>query len=107
MGLMPDGAANPFTKLDKQSVIGALKACSSRDPDVLFAHKQQLLTPAKHLKLLGYICLAGGAFLTITVILAIAGVPLMMFGWWVQRFGKQNIGTVENGYAEFLTAARL
>ena len=32
MGLMPAGARNPFTKLDKQSVIGALKATASRDP---------------------------------------------------------------------------
>jgi len=107
MGLMPAGAPNPFTRLDKQSVIGTLKACGSRDPDVLFAQKQQLLGPAKHLKLLGYICLAGGTFFTVTIVLAIAGIPLMIFGWWLQRFGKQNIGTVENGYAEFLTAARL
>jgi hypothetical protein len=107
MGLTPAGAGNPFTKLDKQSVIGTLKACGSRDPDVLFAQKQQLLTPAQHLKLLGYICLAIGAVFTVTVILAIAGIPAMVFGWWVQRFGKQNIRTVEGAYAEFLASAHL
>jgi len=107
MGLMPAGAPNPFTKLDKQSVIGTLKACGSRDPDVLFAHKQQLLGPAKHLKLLGYICLAGGALFTVTVVLAIAGIPLMIFGWWLLRFSKRNMGTVETGYADFLASARL
>lgn len=107
MGLMPAGAGNPFTKLDKQSVIGTLKACGSRDPDVLFAQKQQLLAPATHLKLLGYICLAGGAFFTVTVILAIAGIPLMVFGWWVQRFGKRNMQTVEAAYGEFLAAAHV
>ena len=107
MGLMPAGAPNPFTRLDKQSVIGALKACSSRDPDVLFAQKQQLLAPAKHLKLLGYICLAGGTFFTVTIVLAIAGIPLMIFGWWLQRFGKSNIRTVDTAYEEFLAAAHL
>ena len=107
MGLMPAGAGNPFTRLDKQSVIGTLKACGSRDPDVLFAQKLQLAAPAKHLKLLGYICLAGGAFFTVTVILAIAGIPLMIFGWWIQHFGKNNIRTVDSAYEEFLVWAHL
>jgi hypothetical protein len=107
MGLMPSGAVNQFTKLDKQSVIGTLKACGSRDPDVLFAQKQQLVAPAKHLKLLGYICLACGAFFTVTVILAIAGIPFMIFGWWLQRFAKGNIRTVDIAYDEFLAEARL
>ena len=107
MGLMPAGPHTQFTRLDKQSVIGSLKACGSRDPDVLFAQKQQLLTPAKHLKLLGYICLAGGAFFTLTVVLAIAGIPLMIFGWWLQRFGKSNIRTVDAAYEEFLVSARV
>jgi hypothetical protein len=106
MGLMPAGNGNPFTKLDKQSVIGALKSCGSRDPDVLHAQKEQLLAPAKHLKLLGFICLGIGAFFTITVILAIAGIPAMIFGWWVQRFGKRNIATIEAAYGEFMPSAQ-
>jgi hypothetical protein len=107
MGLMPAGPHSQFTRLDKQSVIGSLKSCGSRDPDVLFAQKQQLVAPARHLKLLGYICLAGGALFTVTIILSWFGVPLMIFGWWVQRFGKNNIRTIDAAYEEFLAAARL
>jgi len=107
MGLMPAGPHSQFTRLDKQSVIGSLKACGSRDPDVLFAQKQQLLAPAKQLKLLGYISLAAGAFFTVTVILAIAGIPFMIFGWWLQRFGKRNMQTVEAAYGEFLAATHV
>ena len=107
MGLMPQGTVNQFTKLDKQSVLGVLKACGSRDPDVLFAQKQQLVAPARHMKLLGYMCLGGGALFTVTVILAIAGIPLMIFGWWLQWFGKNNIRTVDTAYEEFLVSARL
>lgn len=107
MGLMPAAAGNPFTKLDKPSVIGTLKSCGSRDPDVLFAQKQQLIGPAKHLTLLGWICIVIGAFFTVTVILAIAGIPAMIFGWWVLRFGKRNVATVEAAYADFLAAAQL
>jgi hypothetical protein len=106
MGLMPAGAGNPFQKLDKQSVIGALKATGSRDPDVLYAQKNQLLTAPKHLKLLGMILMVGGAFFTITVILAIAGIPFAIFGWFCWSFGKKNIAAVEEGYAEYLGAAK-
>jgi hypothetical protein len=104
---MPAMGANPFTKLDKQSVIGTLKSCGSRDPDVLFAQKQQLIAPAKHLKLLGWICIVIGAFFTLTVILAIAGIPSMLFGGWLVWFGKKNMRTVEGAYSDFLAAAQL
>src|SRR5258708_4770405 len=102
MGLMPAGARNPFTKLDKQSVIGALKATGSRDPDILHSQKNELLSPPKQLKLLGILLMVGGAFFTVTVVLAIAGIPLAIFGWWCWSFGKKNIAAIETGYAEYV-----
>lgn len=104
MGLMPAGAANPFTKFDKQGVIGILKACGSRDPDVLHAQKLQLDQPANHLKLLGAICMGFGALFTVTVILSWIGIPFVIFGWWARRFGRRNIDTVNAAYAEFVAA---
>ena len=104
MGLMPAGAKNPFTKIDKQSVIGTLKATGSRDPDILYSQKSELLAPAKHLKLLGIICIVIGAFFTVTVILAIVGIPSIIFGWWCWSFGKKNIAAIETGYAEYLAS---
>jgi hypothetical protein len=104
MGLMPDGG-NPFTKIDKQSVIGTLKATGSRDPDILYAQKAKLLAPAKNLKLLSVICVVSGALFTITVILAIAGIPFVIFGIWLWRFSSQNIAAIEAGYAEYLASS--
>ncbi len=104
MGLMPAGARNPFTKLDKQSVIGALKATASRDPDILYSQKNELLSIPKQLKLLGMICIGVGAFFTITVILAIAGIPAIIFGWWCWSFSKKNIAAIEAGYAEYIAS---
>jgi hypothetical protein len=92
MGLMPDGG-NPFTKLDKQSVIGTLKATGSQDPDILHAQKAKLLAPNKNLKIL-------------SVILAIAGIPFAIFGLWMWRFSSKNIEAVELGYAEYVGAIR-
>jgi hypothetical protein len=104
MGLMPAGARNPFTKLDKQSVIGALKATGTRDRDVLHSQKNELLSLPKQLKLLGLICMGGGLIFTITVILAIAGIPIAIFGWWCWSFGKKNIMAIETGYTEYLAS---
>jgi hypothetical protein len=101
MGLMPDGAGNPFTRLDKQSVVGTLKATGSRDPDILYAQKAKLLAPAKHLKILAIFMVAVGAFFTVTVVLAIAGIPLILFAWWTWRFSGKNIAAVETAFAEY------
>lgn len=105
MGLMPDGAGNPFTKLDQQAVLGLFKATGSRDPDVIHAQKQKLLAGGKHLRLLGVICAVIGAFFTITVILAIVGIPSILFGWFCWWFGTRNNAAVEAGYAAYVGTA--
>ena len=105
MGLMPDGG-NPFTKLDKQGVIGTLKATGSQDPDILHAQKAKLLAPNKNLKILSVILIVSGIIFTVTLILAIAGIPFAIFGLWMWRFSSKNIEAVELGYAEYVGAIR-
>ncbi len=104
MGLMPAGGGNPFARIDKQSVIGTLKSCGSRDPDVLYAQTEQLKQGGKHLSLLGKICLGGGALFTITIFMAWFGIPLLLFGWWLVRFGKGNMEAVDAGFKEFMAS---
>ena len=105
MGLMPEGAGNPFAKLDRQAVLGIFKATNSRDPAVLHAQKQKLLAQPKQLKLLAVICVVVGGFFTITVILAIAGIPFMLFGGWMWWFAGKNIEAIEAGAAEYIGSA--
>jgi len=102
MGLMPEGAGNPYTRLDEQGVVGMFKATGARDPDVLHAQKAKLLSQPKQLKLLGIILIAVGAFLTVTVVLAIAGIPSVLFGVWTWRFGQKNVEAVEAGYNRYM-----
>ena len=52
--------------------------------------------------MLGMIVMVGGAFFTVPVILAIAGIPLAFFGLVLLEFRKKNIAAVEEGYAEYL-----
>ena len=105
MGLMPAGAGNPYTRMDPQQVVGILKSNGARDRDVLYAAKQKLLSQPKQLKLLGVICIVVGAFMTVTVVLAIAGIPCVLFGWWTYRFGQKNIEAVEAGFEQYDRAA--
>ena len=105
MGLMPEG--NPFAKLDRQGVLGTFKATGSRDSDVLHSQKERLLAQQKQFRLLGMILMVGGAFFTVTFILAIAGIPLAIFGWWLRYFGTKNIAAIEQGYADYLALAQI
>jgi len=51
--------------------------------------------------------MGGGALLTITVIAAILGIPLAIFGWFCWSFGKKNIAAVEAGYAQYTASLGL
>jgi len=100
MGLMPSGET-PFRKLDTSSVIGMFKATGARDPDVLHAQREKLLAQPKQLKLLAVLLIGIGIFFTVTVVLAIAGIPSILFGIWMWRFSAKNIAAVEAGFAEY------
>src|ERR1700739_4653011 len=94
MALTQIEGAGPFSKVDKQGVIGTLKAVGTRDPDVLYAQKQKLLAPSQNLKKISLFLMIGGGVLTITVFAAFAGIPLALFGIWMWRSSSRNIATV-------------
>jgi hypothetical protein len=81
-----------------------LKATGTRDTDILYAQKAKLLAPNKNLKIL-YISTGGGALLSLTFILAIAGIPLALFGVWILRFTSKNIAAIKAGYSEYLASS--
>lgn len=95
-------AGNPLVKVDRQAVIGALRATGSRDPDVLHAQKALLLETAGGPLFLGTILMWSGGIATITVILAPLGVPVLLLGWWLRQRGAANVANVEAGFAEFV-----
>jgi hypothetical protein len=106
MGLMPAGATNPFTTVDQQTIFGMFKSSASHDPDVLYAQKETLLAPYKNLKRLAILSAAIGAFLTVTVVAAILGIPVVLGAWWLWRFQAKNSEAVEAGYAQYLASVR-
>ena len=96
---------SPFLKLDKATVIGHLKSSGSRDPDVLHAQKSALLSAARFPKLAGVYIMVVGALMTVLIITAFIGLPLMGLGWWMRRRGVRNLEAVEAGYADYVSVA--
>jgi hypothetical protein len=101
MGLMPAGASNPFSSVDEQTAFGTFKATGSRDPDVLYAHKQTMLAPYKNLKTLAVIGLASGGLFTIMIFMAWFGIPVLIASWLLWRFQARQVANVEAGYARY------
>ncbi len=93
-----------IAKIEKQQVIGALKATGSRDQDVLFACKEKLLEETKKMKILGVAPIVIGTILTISIIGAIPGIPALAFGLFMRKRIRTNIETTENAFAEYLNS---
>ena len=89
-----------YSKLQKQQVIGILKGTNSKDPDVLFAAKEQAVAIANMLP--GTSVMLFGAVLTITVIFAVLGIPLILIGWWAKKRRTENLATIESAYDDYL-----
>jgi hypothetical protein len=96
---------SPFLSLDKTTVIGFLKSTGSRDPDVLYTQKKNLESAAKFPKYAGVYIMVIGALMTVMIITAFIGIPLLILGWWMRRRGVRNIEAVEAAYQEYVGSA--
>lgn len=96
---------SPFLSLDKSTVIGFLKSTGSRDSDVLYTQKRNLESAARFPKLTGIYLMVVGGLMTVMILTAFIGIPLMILGWWMRRRGIRNLEAVEQGYAEYAGSA--
>ena len=97
--MVPTG---PWAMVDRQDVIGFLAAAETRDPDVLYARKLVLLAGTDRLRRVGTGLLLLGGALTVTVVLAVVGVPAVLAGWWIRHRARRRVRVVEAGFAEFV-----
>lgn len=93
---------NPFLNVDKQMVLGFLKSTGSRDPDVLHTQKASLLSAARFPKMVGIYLMVLGGLLTVLILTAIIGIPMIGFGWWLRLRGVRNVKVVEETYNEYV-----
>jgi hypothetical protein len=91
-------------KIEKQQVIGALKATGSTDPDILFAKKEEMLVETKKVKILPVFAYVVGTAMSLTIVGAVIGIPVILFGRAVSKTIKGNIDTADAGLNEFLSS---
>ena len=103
--------ANPFSTMDKETVIGSLKATGSYDPDVLDARKMELLARVRFQRLSGLVLMVPGIPVSLIqsgvlggIPMAVIGLPMAFLGWWFWRRGSRNLATVEAGFTEYLSS---
>ncbi len=85
-----------------QEVTGKLKATQSTDPDVLLAAKNEFAAPFRQQRGTGLLLLVVGALSSLTIVLAVIGIPVALFGAWVWRKGVSNLAIVEATYAKYV-----
>ena len=93
---------NRFARVDRATVLGALEATGSWDPDVLDGRKAALLAEVGFPKLAGIVVIALGLVL-LGAPMPMGRLPgglLVLAGLWLRRRGVANAALVERVFAE-------
>jgi hypothetical protein len=91
--------------LSKQSVITALRATGTRDPDILERKRIALRSTARSSWIAGGVLLLIGALLCLLPPGVLAGLPVTLAGAVFGYRGWRNVNAVEAGYAEFVNSS--
>jgi hypothetical protein len=92
-------------RTSKQSVIAALRATGTRDPDILERKRIALRSAARSSWVAGGVLLLIGAALCFLPPGVLAGIPAILAGAVLGHRGWQNLHAVEAGYAEFVNSS--
>ena len=92
-------------EISKQSVITALRATGTRDPDILERKRIALRATARGSWIAGGVLLLIGTALCFLPPGIAAGVPVILAGAGFGHRGWRNVSAVEAGYAEFVNSS--
>ncbi|MDE1175707.1 MAG: DUF5362 family protein [Edaphobacter sp.] len=71
---------------------------------MLFTKKEELLSETKRYKLLGIAPLIIGGLMSITIVGAIVGIPMIIFGVLVKKSYNYNIRVSDETFADYLSS---
>lgn len=91
-------------QISKQSVITALRATGTRDPDILDRTRLALRSAARASAIAGGVLVLIGAALCLLPPGLLAGIPVILAGAVFGHRGWRNVNAVEAGYAEFVNS---
>ena len=91
--------------ISKQSVISALRATGTRDPDILERKRIAMRSAARSSWIAGGVLLLLGAALCFLPPGILAGIPVILAGAGFGHRGWRNVNAVEAGYAEFVNSS--
>ena len=89
-------------RLEKESVMEALRAVGSRDPDVLRDRVRSLARPVRVQEAAGIGLVSLGVVAAFVAPGPVVGVPVALLGWLLWRRGTRNVAALEAGYVEFV-----
>lgn len=92
-----------FLSFSEQNVFAAFKMTNSKDPDVLATAKDTMLAQAKIGKVVFWIFLVSGVAISLTIIGAIFGIPLIVVSYFINKRVKNGKKTIEDAYKKYLT----
>lgn len=78
---------------------GYLKQAGSSDPDILQSRRQELVQKQQPMKLGSLLFIVLGAILTLSVIGAVLGLPMLAAAGWVQWRARANLKAIDAAYA--------
>ena len=90
-----------FARPTEQEIIGKLKSTGSVDTDILHSTKDEIARPYKTVKTYGMILMVIGVAVSLTIVLAIVGIPSAIAGWWAWRGATRNLTTIETAFAKY------
>jgi hypothetical protein len=95
-----------FTVADTSAdqVTGVLKGTGSTDGDVLFAATAEFGRPFRNQKTYGFVAIALGAAMGLTVGLVVLAIPLAVAGVWFWHKGNRNVAVIDHAYTAYMAS---
>ncbi len=92
--------------VSRQEVMGLLKATGSSDRDVLYAAKEARGQHYRVIRFMSFIPMIGGAMLSLTIIGALVGIPMIAGGWFLRRWSGKQLRIIDDAFGEYTGAPR-
>ena len=83
-------------------VTGYMKLAGNNDPDVLASRRSELIRQQGPMKYFAIALIVLGSIMTLTIIGAIGGIPVLCVGGWLLSRVKSNVRLIEEASQDYI-----